>query len=97
MIATEKELSAYGVKAVGYASDASSFEASEILIDSILKDFPTIDVIVNNAGITRDNLLMRMSEANWDDVMKINLKSVFNITKASLKVLLKQKEDLLSI
>ncbi|OFX81517.1 MAG: 3-oxoacyl-[acyl-carrier-protein] reductase [Bacteroidetes bacterium GWE2_29_8] len=91
MLATEEELKSYGVKAVGYASDASSYSDSELLIDNILKDFPTINIIVNNAGITRDNLLMRLSEENWDDVMRINLKSVFNITKASLKVLLKQK------
>jgi 3-oxoacyl-[acyl-carrier protein] reductase len=87
----EKEIQSFGVKGKGYASDAGSFSDSEKLIDEILKDFPVIDVVINNAGITRDNLLMRMTEQNWDDVLRINLKSVFNITKAVLKVLLKQK------
>lgn len=87
----EKELIALGVKAKGYASDASSFKASEDLITEILKDFPVIDTLVNNAGITRDNLLMRMNEADWDMVINVNLKSVFNLTKAVQKVMLKQR------
>ena len=87
----EKELAAFGVKAKGYASDASSFSDSEQLITSILGDFETIDVLVNNAGITRDNLLLRMTEQNWDQVMNVNLKSVFNLTKAIQKVMIKQR------
>ncbi|MBK6345387.1 MAG: 3-oxoacyl-[acyl-carrier-protein] reductase [Bacteroidales bacterium] len=89
--ALETELSAYGIKAKGYASDASSFDGSEKLIDEIMADFGRIDVLVNNAGITRDNLLMRMSESDWDLVIKVNLKSVFNMTKAVQKVMLKQR------
>ncbi|HNW98517.1 MAG TPA: 3-oxoacyl-[acyl-carrier-protein] reductase [Bacteroidales bacterium] len=87
----EKELLSYGVKAKGYASDASSFKASDDFINEVLKDFPVIDVLVNNAGITRDNLLMRMTEADWDAVINVNLKSVFNLTKAVQKVMLKQR------
>lgn len=87
----EQELQALGVKAKGYASDASSFEASEQLIDAVVKDFGAIDILVNNAGITRDGLLMRMTEADWDLVMKVNLKSAFNMTKAVQKVMLKQR------
>ncbi len=87
----EDELKAMGVKAKAYASDASSFEHADILIDNIMNDFGRIDVLVNNAGITRDNLLMRMSEMEWDLVIKVNLKSVFNLTKAVQKVMLKQR------
>lgn len=87
----EKEISALGVKAKGYASDASSFEASEALCDAVAADFGRIDVLVNNAGITRDNLLMRMTEADWDLVIRVNLKSVFNLTKAVQKFMLKQR------
>ena len=87
----EKELLSYGVKAKGYASDASSFKASDDFVNEVLKDFPVIDILVNNAGITRDNLLMRMTEADWDAVISVNLKSVFNLTKAVQKVMLKQR------
>lgn len=87
----EKELAALGVKAKGYASDASSFDASEELISEVVKEFPVIDVLVNNAGITRDNLLMRMTESDWDAVINVNLKSVFNLTKAVQKIMLKQR------
>ena len=90
-IALEKELAALGVKAKGYASDASSFEGSDKLINDVANDFGRIDVLVNNAGITRDNLLMRMTEADWDLVIKVNLKSIFNMTKAVQKVMLKQR------
>ena len=71
----EKALQELGVKAKGYASDASSFMQSEETINRILADFPVIDILVNNAGITRDNLLLRMSEQEWDMVITINLKS----------------------
>jgi 3-oxoacyl-[acyl-carrier protein] reductase len=90
-IQLEKELSAFGVKAKGYASDASSFNDGELLITSILEDFPTIEILVNNAGITRDNLLLRMTEQDWDRVINVNLKSVFNLTKAIQKVMIKQR------
>jgi len=87
----EKEIQSLGVKAKGYASDASSFEDTEKTVDTIANDFGRIDILVNNAGITRDNLLMRMSESDWDLVMKINLKSVFNLTKAVQKHMIKQR------
>jgi len=75
----------------GYKSDASSFDESVILIDKILKDFTEINILVNNAGITRDNLLMRMSEDDFDKVIEVNLKSVFNMTKAVQRTMLKQR------
>lgn len=87
----EKELGGYGIKAKGYASDASSFEESEKLVNDVAAEFGRIDILVNNAGITRDNLLMRMSESDWDLVIKVNLKSIFNMTKAVQKVMLKQR------
>lgn len=87
----EKEIEAKGLKAKGYASDASSFDGSETLINSVMEEFGQIDILVNNAGITRDNLLMRMTEADWDLVIKVNLKSVFNLTKAVQRVMLKQR------
>ncbi len=87
----EQELATFGVKAKGYASDASSFTDGESLITSILEDFETIDILVNNAGITRDNLLLRMSESDWDRVINVNLKSVFNLTKAIQRVMIKQR------
>ncbi len=87
----EQELKDKGVEAKGYASDAAKFEEAENLIDRVLKDMEKIDVVVNNAGITRDNLLLRISEDDWDQVMDTNLKSVFNITKAVQKHLLKQR------
>lgn len=87
----EAELEGYGVRAKGYASDASSYSDSEQLISAVLEDFGTIDVLVNNAGITRDNLLMRMTEQDWDRVINVNLKSVFNLTKAIQRVMIKQR------
>lgn len=87
----EKELTDLGVKAKGYASDASSFDAGEKLITDTFEDFGRIDILVNNAGITRDNLLMRMTEQDWDLVISVNLKSIFNLTKAVQRVMLKQR------
>jgi len=87
----EKELADLGVKGKGYASDASSFESSEQFINEVLKDFGKVDILVNNAGITRDNLLLRMSEQDWDLIMQINLKSVFNLTKAVQRSMIKQR------
>ncbi len=87
----ENELKAFGVQAKGYRSDAAEFKAADELINQMVADFGTIDIVVNNAGITRDGLLMRMSEENFDEVIKTNLKSVFNITKAVQKIMLKQR------
>lgn len=89
--ALEKELESFGVRAKGYKSDASSYGESEMLIANVVEEFGQIDVVVNNAGITKDGLLMRMSEENWDEVINTNLKSVFNITKAVQRQLLKQR------
>lgn len=90
--AFESELSTkYGVKVHGYQSDASKMDQSEALVSQVLSDFGNIDILINNAGITRDTLLMRMSEEQWDEVMEVNLKSVFNLTKACLKTFLKNK------
>ncbi|MFI3263290.1 MAG: 3-oxoacyl-[acyl-carrier-protein] reductase [Rikenellaceae bacterium] len=88
---TEKELESYGVKAKGYVSDASKYDQSIELVDQIAVDFGRIDVLVNNAGITRDGLLMKMDERQWDMVIDINLKSVFNLTKGVQKYMLKQR------
>ncbi len=87
-----KELEAYGVKAKGYRSDAGDFKAAEELVNLVVLDFGQVDVLVNNAGITRDTLLMRMSEQQWDEVINANLKSVFNLTKAVTKPMLKQRK-----
>lgn len=89
--ALEAELLALGVKAKAIKSDAGNFNEAQKLIDDIVAEFGTVDVVVNNAGITRDTLLMRMSEQQWDEVISTNLKSVFNITKAVQKVMLKAR------
>ena len=86
-----KEIEATGVRAVGYVSNAAKFDDSQKVINDIVRDFGHIDVLVNNAGITRDTLLMRMTEDQWDSVIAVNLKSVFNLTKAVIPVMLKQK------
>ncbi|WP_350288603.1 3-oxoacyl-[acyl-carrier-protein] reductase [uncultured Croceitalea sp.] len=91
-LALEKELSGIGVKAKAYKSNAASFDDSEKLVASVLEDFDGIDVLINNAGITKDNLLMRMGEEDFDKVIEINLKSVFNMTKAVQRTLLKQRK-----
>lgn len=89
----EKELSEMGVKAKAYKSNAASFEESEALVAKVLEDFDgKIDVLINNAGITKDNLLMRMGEDDFDKVIEINLKSVFNMTKAVQRTMLKQRK-----
>ena len=87
----EEELSAFGIKAKGFKSDASKFEAAQDLADQAMETFGSIDVLVNNAGITKDNLLMRMSEEDFDTVMEVNMKSIFNLTKAILRPMLKQR------
>jgi len=91
MQSLENEINALGVKGKGYVSDASSLESSEEMVKEVMEDFERIDVLVNNAGITRDTLLMRMTEGDWDLVMKVNLKSVFNLTKAVQRTMLKQR------
>ncbi|PIQ35021.1 MAG: beta-ketoacyl-ACP reductase [Bacteroidetes bacterium CG18_big_fil_WC_8_21_14_2_50_41_14] len=91
MIATEAEIAALGVKAKGYASNAAIFDDGEKLIDQVVEDFGTIDILINNAGITRDNLLMRMQEKDWDMVLTVNLKSAFILTKAVQRVMMKQR------
>jgi len=89
--ALEDELSANGCKAKGYKSDASDFDDAQQLSKDVMNDFGSIDVLVNNAGITKDGLLMRMSEKDFDIVMSINMKSVFNMTKAVLRPMLKAR------
>jgi 3-oxoacyl-[acyl-carrier protein] reductase len=89
--ALEAELSAHGTKVKGYKSDAADFNAAQQLVDDVCAEFGTIDILVNNAGITRDTLLMRMSEEQWDEVIRVNLKSVFNLSKAVIKPMLKAR------
>ena len=89
--ALENELSANGGVAKGFKSDASKFDQAQSLIDAVLEEFGTVDVLVNNAGITRDTLLMRMSEEQWDRVIDVNLKSCFNLTKAVMRTMLKAR------
>ena len=90
--ATESELQAMGVRAKMYASDASKFEDTQKVVNQIIEDFSAVNVLINNAGITKDALLMRMSEDQWDAVIGVNLKSVFNFTKALLPTMLKQRD-----
>ena len=87
---TEKELAALGVKVKAYASNAANFEETHQVVDEIVKDFGRIDILVNNAGITKDTALKRMTEEQWDAVINVNLKSVFNFTKAVQPVMWKQ-------
>jgi 3-oxoacyl-[acyl-carrier protein] reductase len=89
--AFEAELAAKGIKAKGYKSDAADFNAAETLVNDVVAEFGTVDILVNNAGITRDTLLMRMSEDQWDEVIRVNLKSAFNLTKAVIRPMLKAK------
>lgn len=86
------ELVALGVQAKGYQSNAAEYAAAEQLVDEVLKDFGNIDILINNAGITKDNLLMRMSEQDFDAVIEVNLKSVFNMTKAVQRTMLKNRK-----
>lgn len=76
----------------GYQSDASDFDAAQTLVDEVIKEFGKIDILINNAGITKDNLLLRMSKEDWDRVINVNLDSVFNLTKAVIKPMMKAKE-----
>jgi len=88
---TIDEIKAHGASIKGYVSNASSFEDSQRVVNEIIKDFGKIDILVNNAGITKDTLLMRMTEDQWDAVISVNLKSVFNLTKAVIQTMLRQK------
>jgi 3-oxoacyl-[acyl-carrier protein] reductase len=88
----EKELNNYGVKVKSYQSNAADYKESQDLVENVLTDFGSIDVLVNNAGITKDNLLMRMGEEDFDKVIEVNLKSVFNMTKAVQRTMLKQRK-----
>lgn len=88
---TLAELQSYGVQARAYASNAADYEASHQVVEQVIAEFGKIDILVNNAGITRDTLLMRMTEQQWDDVMQVNLKSVFNFTHAVTPIMLRQR------
>lgn len=89
--ALEKELSDLGITAKGYRSNAADFAAAEELVNAVVADFGQLDILINNAGITRDNLLMRMNEESWDEVINTNLKSCFNTVKAATRTFMKQK------
>lgn len=89
--ALEEELNGMGVKAKGYQSNAAEFDKAQELAKEVLTEFGSIDVLVNNAGITKDNLLMRISEDDFDKVIEVNLKSVFNLTKAIIRPMMKQR------
>lgn len=88
----QQKIEALGVKAKAYQSNASDFAASEAFVNDVVKEFGTVDVCVNNAGISKDNLLLRMSPDQWDDVMNVNLKSVFNMTKQVIRPMMKAKK-----
>ncbi len=87
----ENELTALGVKAKGYQSNAADFNEAQKLVDDVIAEFGNVDILINNAGITKDNLLMRISEEDFDTVIDVNLKSVFNMTKAVQKIMLKNR------
>ena len=91
-IKLQEELLKHGVKVKSYKSDASDFNSSQKLITDVINDFGQIDILINNAGITKDNLLMRMGEEDFDKVIEVNLKSVFNMTKAVQRIMLKQRK-----
>jgi 3-oxoacyl-[acyl-carrier protein] reductase len=90
--ALEEKLKGFGVQAKAYKSNAGDFAESEIFVNDVVKEFGTVDICVNNAGISKDNLLLRLTSEQWDDVMRINLKSVFNITKHVTRPMMKAKK-----
>lgn len=90
-LAVAKEAGSFGVKVIAYKSDASDYQQAERLINDVLAEFGKIDILINNAGITKDTLMLRMSEEQWDQVIDVNLKSVFNLTKHVLKPMMKNK------
>jgi 3-oxoacyl-[acyl-carrier protein] reductase len=89
--ALEVKLKGYGIRAIGYKTNAGDYAAAEIFVADVLKEFGQIDICVNNAGISKDNLLLRMTPEQWDEVMTVNLKSVFNITKQVIKPMMKAR------
>lgn len=90
--ALEKKLKSFGVNAKAYKSNAGNYEDCETMVNDVVKEFGTVDICINNAGISRDNLLLRMTPAQWDDVMTTNLKSVFNMTKQVIRLMMKSKK-----
>jgi 3-oxoacyl-[acyl-carrier protein] reductase len=93
--ALEEKLKGYGVKAKAYKSNASSFTDCETLVNDVLKEFGTVDICVNNAGISKDNLLMRMTTEQWNDVIQVNLNSVFYMTKQVIKPMMKARNGVI--
>ena len=87
-----EELSSFGVQVKGYQSNAANFEQAQKLVEEVIEDFGSLDILINNAGITKDNLLMRMTEEDFDQVIEVNLKSIFNVTKAVQRTFLKQRK-----
>ena len=87
----EQELQKYGTRIKGYRSDASKFDEADKLITDIVADFGTLHIVINNAGITKDNLIIRMTEEQWDDVLNVNLKSIFNVTRAASKIMMRNR------
>ena len=94
-IEVEKNAKSYGVKVIKYKSDASNFDQSSKLIENVIKDFGSYDILINNAGITRDNLLLRMDEDSWKKVIDINLNSCFNLTKCAIREFMKKKDGVI--
>ena len=94
-IEVEKNANSYGVKVIKYKSDASNFDQSSELIENVIKDFGSYDILINNAGITRDNLLLRMDEDSWKKVIDINLNSCFNLTKCAIREFMKKKDGVI--
>ena len=90
--ALEDKLAALGVKAKAYKSNAGIFADCEAMVNDVVKEFGTVDICVNNAGISKDNLLLRMTQDQWDEVMQVNLKSVFNMTKQVIRPMMKAKK-----
>jgi len=93
--ALENELKSFGIKAKAYQSNAANYDSAQDLVAEVLKEFGKIDILINNAGITKDNLLMRISETDFDSVIEVNLKSVFNLTKAAIKPMMKQRNGVI--
>ena len=87
-LALEEKLNSFGIKAKGYKSNAAVYAEAEQLINDVMADFNALDVVVNNAGITKDNLMLRMSEQDWDAVIDVNLKSVFFFFKFAIKIMI---------
>ena len=94
-IEVDKNAKSYGVKVIKYKSDASNFDQSSELIENVIKDFGSYDILINNAGITRDNLLLRMDEDSWKKVIDINLNSCFNLTKCAIREFMKKKDGVI--